>query len=334
MTWTQRFRAQYQIGQAVYAPSIHTFVVSGFFHDPYIGSLYSTDGINWYGSNIGNIYVDPVTYSVTWSPSLSLFVIIGTYTEDSLIAVSSDGQTWTSSGITSSAFSYKWNAIIWADFCKKFTVLGYNNGKTMSSSDGLNWKIIGTTTSRWTDITVSDEKQIILAVSIDNIFMGSIDGTYWVPLQKNQPDFRGVWCSQIGLFVTSSGFNNTIFYSNNGIEWDSSTIPGVIQNFTWSKELGILVGCDKGNWYSANSNIWYSYDGKSWSLSEMNIKPDLYYGFNVAWSSELGLFSGHVYSSNGKNWTLGNNITNSIGNCSFASWSPELRIFVLIYSLN
>jgi hypothetical protein len=287
--------------------------------------MYSTDGINWIDATIP--YGDLNCVSAAWSPSLSLFVMVSRSSSDSVL-VSSDGQTWTTNGVTSSVLSYQWNAVVWADFCGKFTALGSQNGKSMYSSDGLDWNINGTTDDRWDDITVSNEQKIILAISQTN-FLGSIDGVYWVQLQSPYPAYNGIWSSQLGLFVTSFGFNNNIYYSNDAVTWNSTFIPGNIQSLTWSPELGIMIGNDTGSILSPEaSNIWYSYDGVSWALGTWSNDQPNTEGFNITWSPELGIFSGVAYSSDGINWTSGSVGTTS--DSSFTSWSPELGLFVLL----
>jgi hypothetical protein len=320
ITWSTSLEMTPIIYQSAYAPSINTFVA------PYgTGAMYSTDGINWIDATIP--YGDLNCVSAAWSPSLSLFVMVSRSSSDSVL-VSSDGQTWTTNGVTSSVLSYQWNAVVWADFCGKFTALGSQNGKSMYSSDGLDWNINGTTDDRWDDITVSNEQKIILAISQTN-FLGSIDGVYWVQLQSPYPAYNGIWSSQLGLFVTSFGFNNNIYYSNDAVTWNSTFIPGNIQRLTWSPELGIMIGNDTGSILSPEaSNIWYSYDGVSWALGTWSNDQPNTKGFNITWSPELGIFSGVAYSSDGINWTSGSVGTTS--DSSHSCWSPELGLFVLL----
>lgn len=78
---------------------------------------------------------------------------------------------------------------------------------------------------------------------------------------------------QLNLFITcsSSGNNNRIMFSKNGIIWQYSICNGYagisFNNIKWIPSYGMFLGINKSTTYS---QIMYSYDGINWEYSSTN----------------------------------------------------------------
>jgi hypothetical protein len=278
--------------------------------------------------------VSAVWRSVTWSPSLNLFVAVshGVNTMRS-----SDGINWinSTSGVTSS----NWTSVTWSPSLGLFVAVSSNSStNTMRSSDGINWinSTSGVTLSDWSSVTWSPSLGLFVAVSfsISTNTMRSSDGINWINSTSGvtSSSWRSVaWSPSLGLFVAVSYSTNTM-RSSDGINWINSTSGVVSANWlsvAWGSSLGLFVAISSG----VSTNTMRSSDGINWINSTSGVVSSSW--ASVAWSHSLGLFvaissgTNTMRSSDGINWI---NSTSGVVSAGWSSviWSPYLGLFVAV----
>lgn len=264
---------------------------------------------------------------------------------------STDGKTWTASGITSGDFYTIVNANgIW--------VAGNSTryGSPMYSLDGKTWlRCSGISADYSAAITYANG---LWVMGTDSGIYYSTDGKSWPHSNITSGEFRSI-ANANGLWVAGSyegtGSGKGIYYSTDGKSWTQSNLTNTSNNYgtivnanglwvsgtyyskgicystdgkTWTQSSSITSGaiCSvafaNGLWLCGRLGIWYSTDGKSWTQS--NLKSGSIYtivnanGVWIAGSSNNGIY----YSVNGKTWVqsnitsgryYGNSITNANG---------------------
>ena len=198
----------------------------------------SPDGVIWTNRTI--------EYSswkhVTWSPELSLFVVVAT-NGTNRVATSPDGITWTTRSIDANS----WRHVTWSPELSLFVAVA-NSGtnQVATSPDGITWTSRSIEASGWSSVTWSPELSLFVAVAFSgtNRVATSPDGITWTGHSIDANSWYDVsWSSELSLFVAvASNGTYQVATSINGIDWTGHSIEASGWNsVTWSPELSLFV---------------------------------------------------------------------------------------------
>jgi hypothetical protein len=241
-------------------------------------------------------------FGVAWSPSLELFVAVGSGATSNIIS-SPNGKDWTTRDAT---LQLLYN-VAWSEELTLFVAVGLD--AVFTSPDGITW------TSRtpaaandWRGITWAAELGLFVATSIDGTVgqrvMTSPDGINWT-IQSGKGGIEVQWVSEWGLLVSADYIASTtaISTSPDGIAWTDRTTPSAaLYGLSYAPELNRMVA-------TGDTVVLYSSDGVNWTETAV-IQLEAWR--KVAWSSHLGIFmvvgdtsSGlhSMYSADGITWT-------------------------------
>ena len=107
-------------------------------------ALISTDGTN-FTQTLTNPGLIKYGYSVTYSPSLGLWCVVGDYGTNNIFLSNDDGNTWsgaTSVPHTRAIRNVTWDGNKFVAVCEVLTAP--NNDNVIFSNDGFNWVTSGT----------------------------------------------------------------------------------------------------------------------------------------------------------------------------------------------
>ena len=191
----------------------------------------SIDGITW--SIINSSVLNTTSWdSITYSPELRRFVIVSN-DGSGKIAYSnfnpSIATSWfLSSNITSDLVTINFilNTVIWSSKLKSFIAAG-NNGKIISSSDGIIWTTVSFSgTNNFQAIIWSQELELIALIASTGTsstlaftghFLSSTDSNIWTSrsLLNANTWTCGIWNRKYGSFIilSSTGTNTRILVS-------------------------------------------------------------------------------------------------------------------------
>jgi hypothetical protein len=240
------------------SPGLAVAVGTGSFN-----VMTSPNGINWTGRSQSAI--GGVSYSIAYSPSLSLWCMVGAPSGLNSIATSRDGTTWT--GYTgSTVFSTQGRTIIWNG--NMFIATGTGTNYLATSADGITWAVQASTITQ-TDMWGLGSRQPVMVAggSGTNTLSYSFDnGLTWIP---NGITFVTTGCFVIafnGLVWIAGGTGTSFLCSSlDGITWTARTPVTLTSVYcaAWAQSLGLWV---IGGIGTGNSNINTSPDGTTWTL--------------------------------------------------------------------
>jgi len=203
-----------------------------------------------------------------------------------------------------------------------------------TSSDGINWSIFNIPVSGTKYITWSPELRLFLTYTGGNnpYMASSSNGTTWTTRSVSSTvasNSKGVWVSELSLFILVNGSNSLIITSPDGINWTTRTTLALSGNYsvTWSPELKM---CLVARYNIAVSSIHYSYNGVTWLTTSAPSGA-----WRIAWSPELYKFVGNanniatnIQSADGLNWTTTTGISITSSNGHF-EWVRDLSMFIM-----
>lgn len=246
-SWTARTASAARSWNSVcWAPALSLFVAVASDGALLGRVMTSPDGITWTSRTAAN----GEWASVAWSPSLARFVAVGLSGGPNYAMTSTDGTTWTASGVTQVA-GY-WTSVTAAGSLG-FVAVGQfdtGSGQVMVASTGLNWAA-GTVTAanQWTSVAWSSTLSLLVAVSIDgaNRVMTSTNGTAWTARSAAAANswWAVTWSPTFGYFVAlSTDGTNQVMMSADGITWlsDSAITSKSWQSIVDANEISQLVG--------------------------------------------------------------------------------------------
>lgn len=244
-----------------YSPSLQRIAA------PAVGSFYySSDGHTWTfaGSASGkNAYWK----AAVWSPSLSLFVVVGDKTNIAFgnytyCATSPDGVTWTSRTLISD----DWRGLAWSEELGLFVAVG--DGNFAYSSDGINWT---TYAAPMSSHTVAWSAELGLFVTGSRFFAKSYsspDGINWT--ENILPGGTRIWgniawSSTLGIFIGCSDDAGQLGFmkSSDGVTWTHNATPArPFKAIVWCEELSLFTALASDGLANA---IYTSTDGTNWT---------------------------------------------------------------------
>ncbi len=311
----------------------------------------SPDGITWtrYAAASSNAWT-----SVTWSRELSLFVAVANSGTGDRVMTSSDGMTWIS---RTSAADYAWSSLTWASELNRFFVVSSDtNNFMMTSTNGIDWSLIQTTSNTYSSICYAFDIGQICAVSSLTTTLNKVL-TFSSPVLADYRNFTRIntlntigimnsisWSPSLNTFI---GIGDTVNKSVNLIQDSYANISG--NSLITTSTYDYLNNDWKSVVYSASLNLYVavassgtknrimtSSDGTIWiartSPADNNWEK-------VIWANELGLFvavasSGNsnriMTSPNGITWTLR---TTSNNNWKSVAWAPSIPLLCAVGTL-
>jgi Chaperone of endosialidase len=308
-----------------------------------VGSfIFSVDNINNYGYDIINTVGSAGDLlSITWAPSLSLFVATTLSTSQRFIT-SPDAKIWTirSSTVTTP----QCYSVAWASSIPLFVAVSVaGTQRVVTSPDGITWTLqnASNNANQWMGVAWSPSLSLFVAVaqSGTNRIMYSSNGTSWTagPSTFDSNAWVSIeWSPSLGLFVAvANSGTNRVIYSSDGTNWTATTSSGesnAWNSICWSPELGIFAAVA----ISGTNRVMTSTNGTSWTARTPS--DDTVQWQSICWSSESNMFM--AVSSSGTNRVMVSNdgITwygRAASNESTVTkravcWSPALKIFTSV----
>lgn len=290
-----------------------------------------TDTFEWYmASTSSNNWS-----SVTWSPELSMFVVLSINGSNRAL-YSFDGLTWFSSNTPPPLFT--WRSLVWSPQRGMFVAVGTNNA--MYSMDGINWQTGSqpVPAGNWMSVTWSPEQGLFVAVAEGGVnrAMLSIDGVTWV-LSANAPPESAwqtiTWSSERNRFLAFARTGTVrAMSSTDGNTWTTVSV-GAARNWmsvTWSPNLARYVAVADGG----TGRIAYSNNGTTWITSGPNTSITDQSWKSVFWVAQLNRFivvgpNVAAQSLDGITWSnMSPTILSGSWNSTF--WSPFLERLITV----
>jgi hypothetical protein len=254
----------------------------------------SPDGINWTSR-------DTTGFDNTWNSVCfgnNTFVAVGSDgTGNSVMKSTDNGATWSTSSTT--GFDNTWNSVCFGN--NTFVAVastGTGNRLMKSTDNGATWSTSSTTDLdyEWKNVCYSKKLNTFIAVSLDGFIMLSNDnGVTWVDTAATgiTAGLESVcYSEELELFIAGSTNPSRLFRSANGTSWTQITLSGAagsgkFESVIWCKELSCFVAFVSQS-SALNKNMWYSFDGTSWEISNFGDNGLTYY--SVAWNNVTGCF--------------------------------------------
>jgi len=277
------------IGNKVASNQSFLIAVGGTFTASFTGAIpISSFTLTVSGTPTGNITLGMLISgtNVIAGTRITAFVTgrggIGTYTVSAspTIAVNT-----TITG-TAGAIAYSYDGIIWVNVYSPFTTIGqcilWTGSRWVAggsgtntygySFNGINWTVSGTVgsvnniSSNFNiGSTIIQHPTLALGNGLITQIGYSIDGINFTEVNISNIMGVGYGLSWNGkMWIVVGTINNTIMYSNNGINWTGlgSTIFNVGKTVHWNGSIWVAGGQS-----STTGIIAYSYDGLSWNIS-------------------------------------------------------------------
>jgi len=286
---------------------------------------FSYDGIVW--SGLGNGIFNIQCNGLAWNGSL--WVAVGNGTVNTM-AYSQDGFNW--NGLNKVSFTAQGNDVAASSSSGLWVATGAGGNTIVNSTDGINWyKTTTNSTTLFSTVCNSvtwNGKYWMASGAGTNTNAWSFDAMTWTGLVVfgGSGGQRAVWNQGIGstyiknnylvksnLNTTSNltiffGQKSTLYYSTNGIVWNSK-----VQPYVYDMVVGIAYN---GKVWAATTNIAtslyafiYSIDGINWNYSKTtivdNLGPVYTNGTVFVAGSTIGNFQ--YFSYDAINWSVGYN---------------------------
>jgi hypothetical protein len=223
--------------------------------------------------------------SVTYSPSLNLYVAVGT---NGSAATSTDAITWTTRTTPNTTANYK--AVTWSEELGLFAAVNQSFSTTgiMTSPDGITWTLRTTPELTISTILWSKDKGIFVAGTNNQRVLTSTDGITWNASVLMVSGGGLAYSESLGRFVAVGGTagSDKHAYSSDGISWTVTTAlnNGSWNGVAWSPELSLFVAVS----YYGDETA-YSSDGISWTrILQGNLSANAFTA--VIWAKELNMF--------------------------------------------
>jgi hypothetical protein len=286
---------------------------------------FSYDGITW--SGLGNGIFNIQCNGLAWNGTI--WVAVG-YGAVNTMAYSSDGLSW--NGLNKVSFTTQGNDVAVSSSSGLWVAVGGGGNTIVNSTDGVNWYKTTTASLFSTvcnSVTWNGKYWMASGVGTSHTNAWSYDAMNWTGLGTGLltgSGQRAVWNQGLGstyiknnylvksnLNTTSNltiffGQKSTLYYSTNGIVWNSK-----VQPYNYDMVVGIAYN---GKVWAATTNIAtslyafiYSIDGINWIYSKTtivdNLGPVYTNGTVFVAGSTIGNYQ--YFSYDAINWTVGYN---------------------------
>ncbi len=301
----------------------------------------SPDGITWTARTTPNNYQ---WQSVTWSPSLNLFVAVAGGGIDGVgindnVMTSPDGITWT---LRTTNYQKRWYGVSWSPTLGMLVAVArsWSTSSVMYSMDGINWSLGSNPNCGYNHVIWASELSMFIAATSWGASPAhfSKDGINWYSMTtRNQNDNYGLaWAPSIGtLCIVNNSSTNKVEYatvsitapSNSG---NSSVLSNVLIGNIFSSNIlignilteNVVIGNTTANVVVGNTSVYgiignivtYGITGNITS----NVSANVYDPSNVSDNANVSVFTYTAPPSN----------VNRRSIC----WSSELLQFVAVAS--
>lgn len=199
------------------------------------------------------------------------------------LMTSSDGQTWTTNGLTLNGSAGgpvdgDWRTVRYAN--NMWLAAGFD-GRVITSTDGLAWSSSGVTglTTAEDIMSVAYKTGTWVAVGAASTVVTSSDGLSWssagVSGVPSSTILRSItWVSSYGKFF-AVGDNSTVIYSADGLTWSNTNVTGIAAGQSLQSVASGVAS--NGNHRivivsptDTNGRLWSSSTGETWSIGAAN----------------------------------------------------------------
>jgi hypothetical protein len=223
--------------------------------------IYSDDGISWNLSGLISTlpYASPI-HNIVYGNNLFL-IIATTFSRVYSLYSSNNGDTWTTVEQNSSISSGDYKALSYGNGL--FAALRYSSNEYIYSLNGHQWnKSNLPSVNNWISTCYEEGKFVSVAQNSNSVIYTSLKNPL-INWQLGLLPSSSAWSSiayGAGKFVVASSSTNVI-YSEDGINWNTSTLPFSVKNITYGNGVFVAV-------YSigAATQGLYSSDGINWNI--------------------------------------------------------------------
>jgi len=278
-------------------------------------------------------------WQTAWSPTLSLWVGVGSGTFS--IASSPDGVNWTgrSTAFTTAGYGVAWNG-------SYFVAVGQGTNTIALSSNGTTWTAYASNASNYTSagygVVWSSNLSTWVATGQaasgagggGTGFTTSPDGVTWTQRGSAGVDNMGFTVQYnplLNQWLMGGAGNHSLATSSDGVLWQGRTGLAIfstqVNGVIFSPQLGLWCAVGQGT-----NTVATSQDGINWIARTATVNTT---GNAIIWSPQLGLFvmggSGTnqiATSQDGIIWTGQTSVITSV--VYGLAWSSNLSLFVAV----
>ena len=228
---------------------------------------------------------------VAWSPTLGMFVAVGS---SGSIFTSYDGYNWTqrtSPTTSNQLYTVKWIAE------KSFFLITSNSAgtanKILKSTDGITWtgySSLSTTALSDFDYSPSLDLIVVQVYGASN-FITSSDGQNWSSVSVGSGTNRnwdGIkWSASQGKFVATSSNSNSVATSTDGTNWTIVSTGVSLNKIDYSPEFNLYVSNTVNT--GGSTKVWSSPDGVTWTARGPSLGTSVTFR-NILWVPDYKKF--------------------------------------------
>ena len=209
---------------------------------------------------------------------------------------------WSTASFDSNGNTNQWQSVAYGN--GKYVALGAigNAYLAANSTDGINWTSYSTIPyTSYSELAYGNGA--FVAVGNGKIVYSTDEGASWSSASVASNWWKGVTYGDGKFVAVSEDGTNRVATSSDGINWTETSAPG---NYMW---LAVTYGGGKYVAVSQQGDAMYSSDGTNWSTTsvpETGVWNSVAYG-NGKFVAVAG--SKVIYSTDGINWSSGNNTT-------------------------
>ena len=370
-TFVGSFANNFTLYSVVYSNEINAFLATGE------KIFYSFDGQNWININENNLYVRSSIYSknlgkficvgryseiffvtleklerikeskitnrysffkMSYSEKLGLFVFIDSEWEGNIL-ISSDGINFDSVNFNIPHCK----GLFWIEDLNLFIAI--QSSYIYTSSDGINWTTISTTseTENFSSLAYSKNLGLFVAVGTSGKIYTSSDLISWT-LRTSGTSYnlnKIIYSKEKELFIVVGGdpvnspLNAIILTSSDAINWTTRLTSSDfgLKDVCYSKNLNLFVAVG-GNDFYHSSRVYLSYDGINWRVNLQTLTSGVGYMTSIKFSERLNMFlcslsefGNYAESYNGMNWFEMKSGSQCVGR--LIEYSNRLNIFLI-----
>ena len=265
-------------------------------------TYYSTTGTSW-TSGASNPFSTSGN-GLAWSPTLSLWVAVGTGTTTIYYTTVSNGSSgWTAA--TGNLFTTAGYSVAWSPTLNLFVAAGQGTYSIAYSTNGILWVGLISGPDNFTTngygITWASPLNLFIATGTGaNNFLTSPDGLNWTPRGSTGVDSLGeavAWSQSLNQWLLVGTGNHCLATSSDGQNWvgrTGTTIFSTAFCVVWNPVLNFWVAGGTGTFEIATSPDGITWTGRGATSS---ITAGTVYG--IAWNGSYYVAVGNAMTVNG-----------------------------------